>query len=128
MLDDAVRTLATGRNYAALTTLFPDGRPQTQLVWIDVDEDHLLVNTEIDRRKYRNVMGDSRVTVMLLDSDNPYRYIEIRGRVVAEEGGQPARDHIDELSRRYTGEPYGRPIRTERVILKIAPEELHSQG
>jgi PPOX class probable F420-dependent enzyme len=128
MLDDAARTLATGRNYAALTTLFADGRPQTQLVWIDSDGEHLLVNTEIDHQKYRNAKADPRVTVMLLDSKNPYRYIEVRGRVVGEEGGRRARDHIDELSRRHTGEPYGRTIRTERVILKIAPERIHSQG
>jgi len=84
MLDDAARTLATGKNYAALTTLFPDGRPQTQLVWIDAEGDELLVNTEIDRRKYRNAKQDPRVTVTLLDSANPYRYVEIRGRVVGE--------------------------------------------
>jgi PPOX class probable F420-dependent enzyme len=78
---------ATGTNFAALTTLFDDGHPQTQVMWIDADEDHLLINTEVHRQKYLNVQRDPRVTVLIWDAEDPYRYVEVRGRVVDEVRG-----------------------------------------
>ena len=62
-LDPKIYELARGRNFAALTTMLPDGHPQTQVMWIDADEDHLMVNTEVHRQKFRNVERDPRVTV-----------------------------------------------------------------
>jgi hypothetical protein len=69
-----------------------------------------------------------RVTVTVWDANDPYRYVEARGRVVGEVGGQEARDHIDSESRRYTGRDYGNPIQSERVILRIEPEAIHKNG
>jgi PPOX class probable F420-dependent enzyme len=115
---------ATGSNFAALTTLFDDGRPQTQVMWIDADEDHLLINTEVHRQKYRNVQRDPRVTVLIWDAEDPYRYVEVRGRVVDEVRGQDARDHIDACSRRYFGKDYPAEITSERVILRIEPDRV----
>lgn len=124
-LDDTVREfIGSGRNFAALTTLFEDGTPQTQVMWVGADEDHVLINTEIHRAKFRNVEADPRVTVTVWDHDNAYRYVEVRGRVVDTIGGQAARDHIDELSRRYMGTDYGTTIQSERVILRIEPERV----
>jgi PPOX class probable F420-dependent enzyme len=123
-LSPEVVAFATGTNFAALTTLFEDGHPQTQVMWVDADEDHLLINTEVHRQKYRNVQRDPRVTVLIWASDDPYRYVEVRGRVVDEVRGQQARDHIDACSRRYFGKDYPAEIASERVILRIAPERV----
>jgi PPOX class probable F420-dependent enzyme len=123
-LDEEVRALATGPNFATLTTLFDDGQPQTQVMWVDADEDHLLINTEVHRAKYRNVQVDPRVTVTIWDRDNPYRYVEVRGRVTGEVRGQAARDHIDHCSRVYRGTDYQPTIQSERVILQIRPDRV----
>lgn len=128
MLDPVVTELATGRNFAALTTLMPDGQPQTQVMWVDADGDHILINTEVDRQKQRNVTRDPRVTVAVIDSANPYHYAEIRGRVVEQVRGPEARAHIDACSMRYNGTPYpAENIGTERVILRIAPDRVRVQ-
>lgn len=91
-------------------------------MWVDADDDHVLINTEVHRAKYRAVTADPRVTVAVWDTANPYRYGEVRGRVVAEVRGQEARDHIDALSQKYMGSDYAGAIESERVILKIAPD------
>ena len=82
-LDPAVDELARGPHFAAFTTLLPDGAPQTHVVWIDSDGEHLLVNTEVHRRKFRNLEADPRVDVLIWDRENPYRFAEVRGRVPA---------------------------------------------
>ena len=122
MLDPKVTALAKGANFAALTTLLPDGQPQTHVMWVDCDEEHVLINTEIHRRKYKNVMANPIATVTIIDRDNPFSFVEVRGRVVDTVGGQEARDHIDRLSEKYLGTLYSNPIQSERVILKIAPD------
>ena len=122
MLDDAVRELAKGKSFAALTTLMPDGQPQTQLMWVDANADEVLINTEVHRQKFKNVGRDPRVTVAIFDPANPYHYAEVRGRVTDTVTGEAARAHIDELSEKYTGGPYANPIQSERVILKITPD------
>ena len=122
MLDETIRQLATeGTNTAAVTTLMPDGTPQTTPVWIDADDDHILVNTEVHRQKYKNVTSDPRITVTIWDAANPWIYGEVRGKVVETVTGPEARAHIDALSRKYTGHDYANPIQSERVILKVAP-------
>ena len=120
-LHPSVLELARGQNFAALTTLLPSGHPQTQVMWVDADGRHLLINTEVHRQKYRNVERDPRVTLMIWDKEDPYRFVEVRGEVVEKVKGPEAREHIDELSYKYHGRAYGTKIRSERVILKIAP-------
>jgi PPOX class probable F420-dependent enzyme len=120
-LHPMVLELARGQNFAALTTLLPSGHPQTQVMWVDADGEHLLVNTETHRQKYRNVERDPRVTLTIWDQKDPYRFVEVRGKVVEKVGGLEARKHIDELSHKYRGGPYQTPIRSERVVLRIAP-------
>jgi PPOX class probable F420-dependent enzyme len=120
-LHPMVLELARGQNFAALTTLLPGGHPQTQVMWIDANEQHLLVNTEVHRQKFRNVERDPRVTVTIWDMEDPYRFVEVRGEVVEKVKGQEAREHIDELSHKYRGKPYQPQIKSERVVLRIAP-------
>ena len=126
-LDPALVQLATGKNFAAFTTLMPDGQPQTQIMWVHADQDHLYINTEPDRQKFRNVERDPRVTVTVLDSQNAYAYVEARGRVVATEQGAPAAAHIDELSQKYTGQPYAAGT-DHRVILTIDVDRVHKNN
>jgi PPOX class probable F420-dependent enzyme len=111
---------------AHVVTLFPDGRPHATPVWIDydLDDDRLLVNTERGRQKARNVERDPTVAVSMTDPDDPYRFLSVTGKVtdVTTEG---AREHIDELARRYLGvEEYPNPIETERILLRIRPDDV----
>jgi PPOX class probable F420-dependent enzyme len=121
MLDEAIKKLATGKNIAAVTTLLPDGTPMTQPLWVDADDDHLLLNTEVHRQKFRNIQRDPRVTVAIWDRADPYLYVEVRGEVADTVRGPDARAHIDELARKYTGGDYAGVVQSERVILKVAP-------
>ena len=122
MLHAKTRELASGPNFAILTTLLADGTAQSHVMWVSADDTHLYINTEIHRQKFKNVVRDPRATVTIIDAENPYSFAEVRGRVVETIGGQEARDHIDELSQKYFGRPYSSRITSERVILKIAPD------
>ena len=118
-LDNKTLLMADGPNYAALTTLFKNGVPQTHVMWVDTDGENILINTEIHRVKYKNVKIDPRVTVMIWKHDNPFKFVEIRGEVIGEITGQEARDNIDKLSEKYWNKPYPFPIQTERIVLII---------
>lgn len=123
MIDEKIKKMAWQDNFGTITTLLRDGTPSTHVMWIDADDDFVLINTEIHRAKFRNVQRDPRVSVVIIDKHDPYKYAEVRGRVVDTVGGDVARRHIDELSVKYKGKPYDPDaIQTERVILKIAPD------
>jgi PPOX class probable F420-dependent enzyme len=99
-----------------------DGQPQVQPVWCSYDGEHILVNTEKGRQKYRNMSRRPVVTILAIDPDNDARWLEVRGAVVSETA-DGANEHIDELARLYMGvEKY--PFHREgdvRVLFKIAP-------
>jgi PPOX class probable F420-dependent enzyme len=121
MLTPEVRELAQGPNYAALAVLLSDGRPMNNIMWVDCDEDHLLINTEVHRAKFKAMQADPRVSVTIWEAGNPLNRCEVRGTVVDTVTGPAARDHIDQLSRKYFGTDYENPIESERVIVKIEP-------
>lgn len=121
-LDETVARLAAMKTFATVATLMPDGMIQALPLWIDADDEHLLINTERDRQRTRNVKRDPRITVTLVNPENPYEWAEVRGRVVAIDESPAAREHIDALSRKYTGQDYGNPIGSPRVILRVEPE------
>jgi PPOX class probable F420-dependent enzyme len=121
VLEEGVRRLAKGRNFAALTTLLPDGQPMTHVMWVDCDDEHILINTEAHRQKARNMRRDPRVTVTIWEAGDPYRYAEVRGVVVDAVAGPEARAHIDQLSMRYYGHEYRARIVSERVVVRIRP-------
>jgi PPOX class probable F420-dependent enzyme len=119
---DADRVLLKGRNFGHFATLDGDGAPHVTPMWVDVSDDgYLLINTVTGRIKDRNVARDPRVALSIEDSEDPYAWISIKGRVVeiVEEG---ARDHIDELSMRYNGTPY--PMEGPRIIYRIEPDRI----
>jgi PPOX class probable F420-dependent enzyme len=100
----AFRDLADGPPVAALTTLMPDGSPQTSVVWCDTEGDLVRVNTMRGFQKERNMRRDPRVTLLCYDPTEPLRYLEIRGLVESmTEAG--AVEHLDALASRYAGRP-----------------------
>jgi PPOX class probable F420-dependent enzyme len=124
-VDRRVRTLAQAPNFATLSVILRSGAPMTHVMWVDADDDHVLINTEVHRAKFRAVERDPRVTVTIWQRDDPYTYAEVRGRVVETVQGAEARAHIDRLSRKYRGRDYDdAAITSERVILRIAPETI----
>lgn len=123
MLRDDVKELVAGRNFATISTLLPNGQIQSHVVWVGCDDDHVIINTEVELRKFKNVRADPRVTVTIWDKKNPYFFAEVRGRVVHTVTGPEARANIDALAQKYLGSDYpDELIRSERVILKIAPD------
>jgi hypothetical protein len=127
MLDPAIRDLARGKNFGARTVMLPSGTAMTHVMWVDADDEHILINTDIGRAKQKAMDADSRVTVAIWDQDNPYHYAEVRGRVVERITGQVAADHINACSQRYTGGPYGFGPTDTRVLYKIAPDRQRMQ-
>jgi PPOX class probable F420-dependent enzyme len=112
-----------------LATLMPDGSPQLTQTWVDTDGQHVVINTVQGYQKDKNIQRDNRVTVAVAGREAPFRYYEVRGRVVevSTDGGA---EHIEALSQRYTGGPYawygGRD--QVRIIVKIAPARVNSMG
>ena len=126
-LDADVVRLAKGKNLATVVTLMPSGQPQALLTWVDTDGEHILVNTEPQRQRARNIRRDPRITVLIHSGDDPWDWAEVRGHVVETVTGEQARQHIDELSRKYVGSDYRNPIGPQgRIILKIAPDKVNT--
>jgi PPOX class probable F420-dependent enzyme len=108
-----------------LTTMGPEGQPQSSLVWIDTDGECARVNTTLERQKGRNLLANPKVSLLVVDPDNPARFIQIRGDAELVTDG--ALDHLDALTRTYTHHPasYGHidPLqqraRETRVIARI---------
>ena len=126
-LDEDTVRLARGKNLATVVTLMPDGQPQALLTWVDTDGEHLLVNTEPQRQRAKNVRRNPRITVLIHSDSDPWDWSEVRGRVVETVDGSDAREHIDQLSRKYTGTDYQPPVGPQgRVILKVAPDKVNT--
>src|SRR6266571_3517811 len=125
-LDEDVTRLARGKNLATVVTLMPSGQPQALLTWVDADDEHVLINTEPQRQRSRNVARDPRITV-LIHGEDPQDWAEVRGHVAETVDGDEARRHIDELSRKYTGHDFTAPVGPHgRVILKVTPDKVNT--
>jgi PPOX class probable F420-dependent enzyme len=129
VIPDKYLDLFQKRAFANLATLMPDGTPQVTPVWFDWDGTHVLVNSARGRQKDRNMQKNAAVAMSILDPDNPYRYLEVRGKVVeiTEKG---ADDHIDRMAKKYMGKdkyPYRRPGEV-RVLFKILPTRTTQMG
>lgn len=115
--------------FGNLSTLMSDGSPQVTPVWVDYDGKYVRFNSAKGRVKDKNIRRDPRIAISLQDPANPYRYLEIRGKVVeiTETG---ADDHINKLSKKYLGKdvyPFRQPGEV-RVTYKIVPEKVSSMG
>ena len=114
---------------AVLATTMPDGSPQATPLWFDTDGPYIRVNSARGRTKDRNIRRDPRVALVIVDDANPYRYLQIRGRVVEIIEGDVAREHINQLSQRYTGQDWELMSPDEvRVMYIIRPEHVSGLG
>jgi PPOX class probable F420-dependent enzyme len=117
-LNDEIRRLLDGRHFAVLATLNPDGGPQTSAMWVGREGDEVLMSTVAGRRKHRNLERDPRASVTILDADDPYNYVELRGRATMEEDVGRAFDIS--LSHRYDGrDPDPDPPGAVRLIIRM---------
>ncbi len=111
-----------GKNFGHIGTILPDGSPHVTPVWVDRESDLVLVNTAMGRVKQKNTARDQRVSISIIDQENPYDRIIIQGRVVGQTN-EGAEAHIDKLAKKYTGaNKYQMSSPAERrVIIKIEP-------
>ncbi|MEM3839203.1 MAG: PPOX class F420-dependent oxidoreductase [Candidatus Micrarchaeaceae archaeon] len=118
-LPEKAKKLIDGKNFVVLATLMEDGSPQVSVTWVEREGNTVLINTTEDRVKTRNVRRDPRVAISIFDSNDPYDAVYLRGKVtsITKEG---AEEHVDKLSRKYTGQNYRQ--HGNRVILRIEPE------
>ena len=129
-IPEKFRDLLTEKKaFAHLVTMQPDGTPQVTPVWIDAKGDTVLVNTARGRVKDRNMLANPMVAMSISDPDNPYRYVQIRGKVKGstEEGADA---HIDAMAKKYLGQD-SYPFRTpteKRVIFEIEPISVQGNG
>jgi PPOX class probable F420-dependent enzyme len=128
-IPEKYQDLLQKKAFAQLATLMPDGSPHVSPVWFEFDGQNILINTAKGRVKDRNMRRDPRVGLDIVDPDNAYRHLSIRGRVVdVTENGADA--HIDKLTKKYIGQdkyPYRGPGEV-RVLYKITPEHSHTMG
>jgi len=120
-------SLIEGKNFAHLATVLADGSPHVAPVWVDHDGDIILINTAVGRVKQRNVTKDPRVSVSIVDQNNPYERTTING-IVKEQTKQGADAHIDKLAKKYTGSDkyQNRQPGEQRIILRIEPIRVTS--
>jgi PPOX class probable F420-dependent enzyme len=118
--------------HGVLTTIMPDGSPQSSVIWVDYDGENVMVNTTLERQKGRNMRANPKVTILVIDPHDSSRWIEVRGHVgeISREG---AEEHADKLTRRYChnkehfyGDVY--PVEQKeqetRVIVRIQPLKI----
>ncbi len=135
LIPEQYRDLIDGPLVVTLTTLMPDGRPQSTIVWCNLEDQFILVNTAAGRQKPKNIARDPRVTIMAIDTTRPYRRMEVRG-VVVESTEVGAVEHINQLAALYTGNasyyggvaPLEMAQKETRIMYKIKPEHIVAEG
>ncbi len=130
-IPDSAKDLFERPILCALSTINPDGQPHSVPVWCDSDGTHVRVNCPAATKKARNMKQGSKVTLLLLDPQNGYHWIEIMGHIVEVRDEQHgARDHINSLSKKYTGNPvyqgYGNSNQ-DRMMYVIEPDKIHGR-
>ena len=123
-LDESVRALLEQPNYAVVSTTNADGSTHSVVVWVDVEDGHIALNSAEGRVWPTNLERDPRVTVVVYPPSNPYDYVEIRGRADATHEG--ADEQIDRLAKKYLGQdtyPYRRPSE-QRVKFIVDPQRV----
>ena len=128
-IPDKFQDLFQKKAFASLATLMPNGAPQVTPVWCDYDGANVLINTARGRQKDRNMSRDGRVALAIIDPDNPYRYLEVRGKIqeITETG---ADEHINRMAKKYLGKDIypGRKPGEVRVLYKIEPTKVLARG
>ncbi|HRE26760.1 MAG TPA: PPOX class F420-dependent oxidoreductase [Anaerolineales bacterium] len=129
MIPDTHSDLLRAPVHGVLTTLMPDGMPQSSIVWVDYDGQCLLLNTTLERQKGRNMQADPKVTVLVIDPNDSSRWVEVRGTVI-EMTREGAEEHADKLTQRYCPHkkhfygdiyPVEQRAKETRVVVRIRP-------
>ena len=123
------RDIFDKKTFCYVATVSASGKPQVTPVWCEFDGTHVVFNTARGRVKDANLARNPKITLAASDPDNPYRYVQVKGRV-AEVTEQGADAHIDKMTKKYMNQdtyPYRRPGEV-RVMVKIAPEKVHAMG
>ena len=104
-----------------------NGYPHTTPTWVDLEDGNILINTAIGRIKHKNISKDPRLSLAVVDHNNPYDMVTVRGKVIEQIKGDAAEKHIDKLSKKYLGkdEYPNRRAEEQRVILKVKPEKIY---
>ncbi len=123
-LSEKQKALLKGLNFGVVSTVDGAGRPQTSVVWVDTDGEHVIFNTTNYRAKGRNLRENPDVSISVWDNDDPYNYFEVQGTAEFDLDG--ANDHISELSRRYEGKDFHTPV--DRVIVRIKARAVLDYG
>lgn len=129
MIPSGYEDLLTSTALADIATIGPHGEPQVNPVWFDWDGTHVRFSQTKTRQKLHNLQRDPRIALSIVDPANPYRYLEIRGRVVAVEE-DPNLDFINSMAKKYLNQdkyPWHRPG-DERVIIVVEPERTTQMG
>ncbi len=133
-IPDSHKDLLDGPIYVTVATVMPDGQPQLSIVWCNTDGNDVLVNTALGRQKDKNLRARPQATVLAIDPNNSFRYIEVRGNVTMVEEGAVA--HIDQLAKLYAGvdsyyggmQPAELAEQETRVIARITPTKVVTLG
>ena len=129
VLPESIKDLLHKKAFASLATVNADGTPQVTPVWFDFDGAHIRFNTARGRVKDRNLGRNPVVALAIMDPDNPYRYVQVKGRIAeVTEAGADA--HIDSLAKKYLGQdryPF-RKAGEVRVTYKVLPERVQTMG
>jgi PPOX class probable F420-dependent enzyme len=128
-IDGRARELLEAPNFSMTATIRKDGTPHVVPTWVDVEDNHVVLNSAEGRAWPANVRRDNRITLTVPDKDNPYEYVEIRGHL-AEETREGADDHIDAMAKKYLGQDTY-PFRQDdevRVIFRIEPDWINHYG
>ena len=125
-LTDEQARLLQEPNFATVGTVNPDGSPQLSIVWIDWDGRHVLFNTAVGRVKPRNLERDQRVSVLVIDREDGYHWVALRG--TAELTTEGADEHIDKLARKYTGQGWQAKRGEQRLLCSFRPEHVSAYG
>jgi PPOX class probable F420-dependent enzyme len=109
-------------NLAVVATVRPDGTPQLTPTWVDTDGEHVLINTAEGRWKPRYLRRDPRVSVTVVDREDPYNWVSVTG--TAELTHEGAEEHIHKLSHKYRGKDYDSPKDPQRILVRITPDRV----
>ena len=127
-LDEKARRFLEEPFVGEVTTLRPDGSPHTTVVWVDVDTDEVIFNTAVGRAKERYLRKDPRVSLIVVDPENSYRWVSVSGTAALTTDG--ADDEIDRLAKKYLGKdeyPWRKP-EEQRISVRIRPDRVDASG
>jgi PPOX class probable F420-dependent enzyme len=131
-ITEPVAKLFQDKNFSFVSTLMKDGSPQITPTWVDIEENgehNILINTAEGRIKHKNLSRDPRLAISVMNRNNPYEMVTIRGKVIEQIRLNAAEEHINKLAKKYLDvDKYpGRSPGEKRVILKVKPEKIFYQ-